>query len=46
MTTAFIRLCERVSDRALMFGLACFVIGLWVGRLTAHKSVLWGLLGS
>jgi hypothetical protein len=31
MTTALIRLCERVSDRGLMFGLVWFVIGLWVG---------------
>jgi hypothetical protein len=46
MTTAFIRLCGRVSDRTLIFGLVCFTIGVWVGRLTAHKSVLWGLLGN
>ena len=46
MTTAFARFCGRVSDRALIFGLVCFTIGVWVGRLTAHKEVLWGLLGS
>jgi hypothetical protein len=46
MTTALIRLCERVSDRGLMFGLVYFVIGLWVGRFTVHKALLWGLLGS
>jgi hypothetical protein len=46
MTTAFVRLCGRVSDRTLVFGLVCFTIGVWVGRLTAHKPVLWGLLGS
>lgn len=45
MTTALIRLSERLSDRALIVGLVCFVIGLWVGRLTAHKAILWGLLG-
>jgi hypothetical protein len=42
MTTALIRLCERFSDRALIFGLACFVIGPWVGRFTAHEAAFWG----
>ena len=46
MIAALIRLYEQVSDRTLMFGLVCFVIGLWVGRFTAHKWLLWGLLGS
>jgi hypothetical protein len=40
------QICGRVSDRTLIFGLACFAIGVWVGRLTAHEPVLWGLLGS
>jgi hypothetical protein len=43
---AFIRPCERLTDRALIFGLVCFAIGLWVGRFTAHMAVFWGLLGS
>jgi hypothetical protein len=42
---AFIRLCERLTDRALIFGLVCFAIGLCVGRFTAHMAVFWGLLG-
>jgi hypothetical protein len=46
MTTALIRLCSRLSNRILIFGLVCFAVGVWVGRLTAHKPVLWGLLGS
>jgi uncharacterized membrane protein YedE/YeeE len=46
MTTAFARFCGRVSDRALIFGLVCFTIGVWLGRLTADKPVLWGLLGN
>jgi hypothetical protein len=46
VTTVFIRLRGRVSDRILIFGLVCFTIGVWLGRLTAHKPVLWGLLGS
>jgi hypothetical protein len=46
MTTALIRLCRRLSNRILIFGLVCFAVGVWVGRLTAHKPVLWGLLGS
>jgi hypothetical protein len=45
MTTALIRLCERFSDRALIFGLACFMTGSWVGRFTAHKGSLLGMLG-
>jgi hypothetical protein len=28
------------------FGMVCFLLGLWVGRFTAQKAVLWGLLGS
>ena len=36
----------RVSDRTLIFGRVCFTIGVWLGRLTADKPVLWGLLGS
>ena len=45
MTTALQVMC-RVSGRTLIFGLVCFAIGAWLGRLTAHKPVLRGLLGS
>ena len=33
------------TNRTLIFCLVCFMIGVWVGRLTAHMPVRWGLLG-
>jgi hypothetical protein len=33
------------TNRTLIFGLVCFMIGVWVGRVTAHRPVLWDLLG-
>jgi hypothetical protein len=43
---ALIRLSSRLSNRVLIFGLVCFAVGVWVGRLIADKPVLWGLLGN